>query len=62
MFTTGQMVFAILFFTAFILIMIYSYRGDKKIHKKYYKGSLWVLIGFILFVGSLIALKIYLKD
>ncbi|MEH6764430.1 hypothetical protein AEQU3_02313 [Aequorivita antarctica] len=62
MFTTGQLVFAILFFIAFIIIMIYSYRGDKKLHKKYYKGSLWVLVGFIVFVFFLIAIKTYFKD
>ncbi|MDP2686564.1 MAG: hypothetical protein Q8O62_05045 [Aequorivita sp.] len=62
MFTTGQLVFAILFFVAFVGIMIYSYRGDKKLHKKQYKGSLWILIGFIAFILFLLALKTYLKN
>jgi len=62
MFTTGQLVFAIIVFVAFIVLMIYSYRGDKKLHKKQYKGSLWILIGFIFFIGFLIALKLYLKN
>lgn len=62
MFTTGQLVFAILFFVAFVFIMIYSYRGDKKLHKKYYKGSIWVLIGFIAFIIFLLAVKTYMKD
>lgn len=62
MFTTGQLVFAILFFVAFIGIMIYSYRGDKKLHKKQYKGSLWILVGFIAFILFLLAVKTYLKN
>lgn len=62
MFTTGQLVFAILFFVAFIGILIYSYRGDKKLHEKQYKGSLWILIGFIAFILFLLAVKTYLKN
>jgi hypothetical protein len=62
MFTTGQLVFAILFFVAFVGILIYSYRGDKKLHKKYYKGSLWILLGFILFIVFLLAIKTYMKN
>ncbi len=62
MFTTGQLIFAILFFAGFVLVMIYSYRGDKKLHKKQYKGSIWVLVGFIVFIAFLLAVKTYLKD
>lgn len=62
MFTTGQLVFAILFFVAFVGVLIYSYRGDKKLHKKQYKGSLWILVGFIAFIIFLLALKTYMKD
>ncbi len=61
MFTTGQLVFAIIVFVAFVILMIYSYRGDKKLHKKQYKGSIWVLVGFILFIAFLMAMKAYLK-
>ena len=61
MFTTVQLVFAVLFFIAFVIIMFYSYRGDKKLHKKQYKGSLWVLVGFLVFIAILLFLKGYLK-
>ncbi|KJJ38264.1 hypothetical protein [Aequorivita vladivostokensis] len=61
MFTTGQLVFSVLFFIAFVIIMFYSYRGDKKHHKKQYKGSLWVLVGFLVFIAILLFLKGYLK-
>lgn len=62
MFTTGQLVFAVLFFIAFIFILIYSYRGDKKIHKKQYKGTLWILLGFIGFIVFLLVVKTFLKN
>jgi cytochrome bd-type quinol oxidase subunit 1 len=61
MFTTGQLVFAIIVIVAFILLMVYSYRGDRKLHKKQYKGSLWVLLGFLVFITSLLLIKSYLK-
>lgn len=61
MFTTGQLIFAIVFFIAFVVVMVLMYRKDKKLHKKYYKGSLWILVGFIVFVLLLLAAKTYLK-
>ena len=62
MFTSGQFIFAIISILVFIVILYYSYRGDKKLHKKYYKGSIWVLVGFILFIAFLVLMKTYLKD
>lgn len=50
MFTKGQLIFAILFVIAFIIALIYTYRKDLKLHRKYYKGSVWVLIAFISFI------------
>jgi hypothetical protein len=41
MFTRGQIIFAILFFIAFVGFMIYSYSKDKGLHKLYYKNSSW---------------------
>jgi hypothetical protein len=61
MFSTGQLIFAICFVIVFVSIMIFSYRKDKKLHKKQFKGSFWILIGFIIFVLLLLAAKIYLK-
>jgi len=61
MFSTGQLIFAFLFVIAFIGIMILSYRKDKKLHNKQYKGSIWVLVGFIIFVIFLFFLKGWLK-
>jgi len=36
MFTSGQILFAEIFVVAFALIMIYLYRKDLKIQKRYY--------------------------
>lgn len=61
MFSTGQWIFAGVFFLAFVAIVIYSYRKDLKLHRKYYKGTLYILAGFILFIILLFAIKIYLR-
>jgi len=61
MFSTGQLIFAIFFAVAFIAVMIWSYRKDRPLHKKHFKGNKWILFGFILFVLLLLALKILLK-
>lgn len=61
MFSQGQLMFAGLFFVAFVILMIFSYRKDIKLHRKYHKGSLYILLGFILFIIILFGLKVYLK-
>nr|WP_255555160.1 hypothetical protein [Flavobacterium sp. NKUCC04_CG] len=61
MFTPGQIKFSIFFVVVFIIAMIYVYRKDLQLHKTYYKGSLWVLIGFIAFICLLFVLKTTLK-
>jgi len=62
MFSTNQLIFAAFCTVAFIIIMIISYRKDKKLHKKHFKGSAWILVGFVVFVAILLAVKLYLKD
>ena len=61
MFSTGQTIFVIFFVLVFTGLLILSYRKDKKLHKKYYKGSIWILIGFIAFIILLFLLKDWLK-
>jgi hypothetical protein len=61
MFTTGQLAFAAFFIVIFVAAMIYVYRKDAKLHKKHYKGSYWILIGFIAFILALFVIKTYLK-
>jgi hypothetical protein len=62
MISTGQLIFAICFFIAFVTIISISYRKDKKMHQKHYKGNVWVLVGFLVFVGLLVAAKYFLKE
>ncbi len=61
MFSTGQIAFVLFFVVAFIVAMIWSYRKDKALHLKQYKGSKWVLLGFIGFVLLLFVIKFALK-
>lgn len=62
MFTTGQIYFALFFIVVFVAAMIYVYRKDLKLHKKYYKGSYKILIGFLAFIAILFLVKIYMKE
>ena len=57
MFSTGQLVFAILFFISFLAIVTISYEKDLKGLKGSYSGIRWVIIGFICFVSLLVILK-----
>ncbi|MBM6499756.1 MAG: hypothetical protein O9282_11720 [Flavobacterium sp.] len=61
MFTTGQWIFAALFFVAFVITMYFAYGKDKALHQKFYKGSYKILIGFVLFIVILFVIKITLK-
>lgn len=61
MFSTGKIAFIIFFIILFISAMIWSYRKDIRLHKKQYKGSFWVLIGFIGFIALLFVIKLVLK-
>ncbi|MHA7864370.1 hypothetical protein [Flagellimonas marinaquae] len=62
MFSTGQLIFAALFFIAFVVIIAFSYRKDKKLHKKNYKGVIWILLSFIIFIIILFIIKYFLKN
>jgi len=57
MFSSGQIVFALIFIVVFSAAMIFVYRKDLKLHKIYYKGSIWTLIAFVLFISLLFILK-----
>ena len=61
MFSTGQLIFAGLFVFVFIIIIAFSYKKDTVLHRKQYKGSLWVLIAFLAFIGLLFILKGFLN-
>ncbi|MDW8853050.1 hypothetical protein SD960_23315 [Flavobacterium sp. MMLR14_040] len=61
MFSQGQLIFAICFFIAFVIVMIFAYRKDLALHKIFYKGNYKVLIGFLLFIAILFVIKIFFK-
>lgn len=61
MFSTGQLIFALLFAIGFIAIIVYSYKKDKKLHKKNYKGVQWIALTFIAFILILFLMKYLLK-
>lgn len=57
MFTKGQLIFAFLFLIFFVAALVYTYKKDIGLHKKYYKGSIWVLIAFISFILFIVFIK-----
>ena len=62
MFSTGQLIFAVIFILVFIGFLILSYRKDKKTHNKNYKGVKWVMISFVIFIIFLFLIKYFLKN
>ncbi|MGO4904393.1 hypothetical protein [Flavobacterium sp. W20_MBD1_R3] len=61
MFSQGQFIFAGFFFVAFVIAMIYAYRKDLALHKRFYKGNYKILIGFGVFIGILFLIKVFFK-
>ncbi|MDQ6530002.1 hypothetical protein RB618_12545 [Flavobacterium sp. LHD-85] len=61
MFSQGQILFGVCFFIAFVIIMIFAYRKDLKLHKVFYKGNYKVLLAFLLFIVLLFVIKLFLK-
>ncbi len=57
MFSSGQIIFGGLFAFAFIAVLIYAYRKDLALHRKYYRGTIWVLLAFICFVLFIVSIK-----
>ncbi|PHQ57712.1 MAG: hypothetical protein COC16_00205 [Lutibacter sp.] len=51
MFSEGQLIFAAFFIIAFIILMIWSYQKDLKIHKKYYKNTFIIIIAIFLIIA-----------
>lgn len=62
MFSNGQIVFALLFIVVFGVILFFSYKKDKRLHLKNYKGVKWVGISFIIFLIILFCIKYLLKN
>ena len=62
MFSTGQLVFASLFLIVFTIVIFLTYKKDKKLHKRNYKGVQWIGLLFIAFVIILFVIKYLLKN
>lgn len=61
MFSKGQIIFGVLFFIVFAIVIAFTYRKDLKIHKRFYAGSIWVLVAFIAFILFISAIKFFFK-
>jgi len=57
MFSNGQWIFGILFAIAFIITIFFAYKKDFKLHQKYYRGTVWILIAFISFLAMIATIK-----
>ena len=62
MFTTGQLIFSICFVIVFVTIVVIAYRRDKKLQRRHYEGTVWILVGFLVFEGLLLMAKWLLKQ
>lgn len=61
MFSTGQLIFAVCFLIFFTIILVVSYKRDKARHRRHYRGTLKVMVGFLLFLACLFFIKYMLK-
>jgi hypothetical protein len=62
MFSTGQLYFALFFVITFVITMVVVYRKDLKGIKAFYKGTYWILAGFLIFIGLLFLIKFVMKE
>ena len=61
MFSKGQIIFAVIFIIVFSIVLAYTYRKDLKLHKRFYAGSIWVLVAFICFIIFISAIKYFFE-
>ncbi len=62
MFSSGQILFALIFIVVFIGVLLFSYAKDKKLHDRNYKGVKWVGFVFTTFIIILFVIKYLLKN
>ena len=58
MFSTGQLYFALFFVIVFFMIIVWSYKGDKKRNRNYFKGSYKILVVFVALLLLLFLIKV----
>jgi hypothetical protein len=49
-FTTGRIIFVSIFCLAFLIMLIWSYRKEKKLNKVHFSNAYKILIGLLLFL------------
>jgi hypothetical protein len=49
-FSQGQIWFGVIFFLAFVIVMVFAYRADRKINKMHYRGVWLVLAAIVAFL------------
>lgn len=62
MFTQGQLIFALAFIIIFTIIIINSYRQDRKNQKEYFKGSFKIILFMLGITISLFLIKKYTQN
>jgi hypothetical protein len=60
MFSKGQLIFALIFAIAFIILMVWSYRKDVKLHQLYYKKVWIVALGIFLAIALFATITFWL--
>lgn len=60
MFSKGQIIFAGLFAVAFIVLMVWSYRKDLRLHRLYYRRVWIVALGIALVIALFAAISFWL--
>lgn len=58
MFSTGQLYFALFFVIAFFMVIVWSYKRDKKRNRNYFKGSYKILVVFVALLLLLFLIKV----
>jgi len=63
MFTTGRIIFSLVFIIAFVAVMVLSYKKDASNNKIHYKnGAIQVAIILVVLILLLLLTKIFLRD
>ena len=60
MFSKGQLIFGLIFAIVFIILMVWSYRKDVKLHRLYYKKVWIVALGIFLAVSLFATITFWL--
>lgn len=60
MFTEGRIYFTLAFIAVFIIVLFFAYRGDRAVHKKFFKRTYLIVAVVVAFVVLFMLTKRYL--